>query len=131
MIRTSSEINEEIATKIAKFKAVFIPYPAHVNLHAEYDLMRKLNRELRGEPQYGLRVLAPTGSGKSTTAVSYIAYVEKTTPRTANYIPVIKIDLERHMTSKKLMVLILQAFDDPFPNYGNELMLKKKGHCLL
>lgn len=126
MSRTSSEINEEIAVKISKFKEIFVPYPPHVHLHAECDLLRKLNRELRGKPQYGLRVLAPTGSGKSTTAGSYIAYVEKTTPRTADYIPVIKIDLERHMTSKKLMVLILQAFGDPFPNYGNELMLKKR-----
>lgn len=126
MSRTPSEINDEIAIKIAKFKQVFVPYPPHVHLHAECDLMRKFNRELRGKPQYGLRVLAPTGSGKSTTADSYIDYVEKLTPPTEDYIPVIKIDLERYMTSKKLMVLILRAFDDPFPNYGNELMLKKR-----
>lgn len=67
----------------------------------------------------GLRVLAPSGSGKSTAAKAYIDLVETRRPRTPEYVPVIKVDLERHTTSKKLMVLILEAFRDPYASYGN------------
>ncbi len=52
--------------------------------------------------------------------------VEARRPRTAEYVPVIKIDLERHTTSKKLMILILEAFRDPYASYGNELTLKRR-----
>lgn len=126
MTRKPSELNDEIARKITAFKKVFVPYPAQIRVHSQFDLMRKITRESRGEPQYGLRVLAPTGSGKTATAGSYLAYVEKVTPRTEDYIPVIKIDLERFTTPKILMVLILQAFGDPFPTHGNEQTLKRR-----
>ena len=74
----------------------------------------------------GLRVLAPTGSGKSTAALAYIAAVERTRPRTDTFVPVVKVDLERGSTPKKLMMSILIAFGDLHASHGNELVLKRR-----
>ncbi|MGI4817947.1 MAG: TniB family NTP-binding protein [Janthinobacterium lividum] len=126
MTRSVAMLNAEVAERLARFKTVFIPYPAHVALHAEFHYLRELARQMPGKPQMGVRVLAPSGSGKTSSAQAYIDLVSKQTPNTDDYIPIIKIDLERHTTSKKLMVLILQAFGDPHPEHGNELTLKKR-----
>lgn len=116
MTRSIAMMNVEVAEKLAIFKTVFIPYPAHVALHAEFHYLRELARKMPGRPQMGVRVLAPSGSGKTSAAQAYIDLVSRQTPNTHDYIPIIKIDLERHTTSKKLMVLILQAFGDLIPN---------------
>lgn len=120
------DLNEAIAEKLARFKRVFIPYPPHIHLHGRLDYLQRLGRQCRGEPQMGLRVLAPTGSGKSSAALAYIAFVESQRPRTETFIPVIKIELERNSTSKKLMMSILNALGDPYSHHGNELTLKRR-----
>ncbi|QDH74231.1 ATP-binding protein [Brevundimonas sp. M20] len=122
--RNPLDLNEAIAEKLARFKRAFIPYPPHVHFHERLDYLQRLGRRCRGEPQMGLRVLAPTGSGKSTAALAYIAFVESQRPRTETFIPVIKIELERNSTSKKLMTSILNALGDPYSHHGNELTLK-------
>lgn len=126
MNRTAGELNDEAADMVARFRSVFIHYPPHISLHGRLDYLQKIGLRTRGEPQMGLRVLAPSGSGKSTAAKAYIDLVEARQPRTPEYVPVIKVDLERHTTSKKLMVLILEAFRDPYASYGNELTLKRR-----
>lgn len=126
MTRNVAELNDEAAEMVARFKSVFIPYPPHVALHGRLDYLQKIGQRTRGKPQMGLRVLAPSGSGKSTAAEAYMELVETRRPRTHDFVPVIKIDLERHTTSKKLMILILEAFRDPYAAYGNELTLKRR-----
>jgi len=126
MNRPLSDRNEEAAEKVARLKQLFLPYPPHVHLHSRFDYLQRLGRLTRGQPQMGMRVLAPSGSGKSAAAAAYIALVESRTPRRADFIPVIKVDLERAMTSKKLMTIILDAFGDPHSGHGNELMLKRR-----
>lgn len=126
MTRSAAELNDVAAEMVARFRSVFIHYPPHISLHGRLDYLQKIGRRTRGEPQMGMRVLAPSGSGKSTAAKAYIDMVEARRPRTVEYVPVIKIDLERHTTSKKLMILILEAFRDPYASYGNELTLKRR-----
>ena len=126
MTLTAAELNDVAAEMVARFRSVFIHYPPHISLHGRLDYLQKIGRRTRGEPQMGMRVLAPSGSGKSTAAKAFIDMVEARRPRTVEYVPVIKIDLERHTTSKKLMILILEAFRDPYASYGNELTLKKR-----
>lgn len=120
------DLNDQIAEKLARFKCVFIPYPRHVELHNRLHYLQCLGRRTIGEPQMGLRVLAPTGSGKSAAARAYIAFVEATRPRTDSFIPVIKVELERNSTSKTLIMSILHALGDPYSHYGNELTLKRR-----
>ena len=79
--QTRAELNDGIAAKIAAFKEVFIPYPIHMSLHVELDYLQKLGRQTVGQPQMGLRVLGPTGSGKTSAILAYIAAVERRRPR--------------------------------------------------
>lgn len=118
--------NQEVAEKLARFRSVFVPYPRHLELHSRCDFLRQLGLHTRGEPQMGLRVLAPTGSGKTTAIKAYMDLVEAQRPRSRDFVPIIKIDLERYSTSKKLMMSILAAFGDPYASHGNELMLKRR-----
>ena len=122
--KTRAELNDVIAVKIAAFKEVFIPYPIHTSLHVELDYLQKLGRQTIGQPQMGLRVLGPSGSGKTAAILAYIAAVERTRPRTATFVPVLKVDLERGSTPKKFMMSILQAYGDLHAGHGNELALK-------
>lgn len=118
---TRAELNVTIAEKIAAFKQVFIPYPMHTNFHVELDYLQKLGRKTIGMPQMGLRGLGPSGSGKTAAALAYIAAVERIRPRTDTFVPVVKVDLERGSTPKKLMMSILLAFGDLHAGHGNEL----------
>lgn len=124
--RTPSEVNGELAEKTARFKSVVFPYPPHVALHDRCDYMQQLGVLTRGRPQMGLRVLALTGSGKSTAAEAYMDLVERRRPKTETFIPILKVDLDKGATPKKLMMSILDEFGDPYAPYGNELMLKKR-----
>ncbi|MCA0367790.1 MAG: TniB family NTP-binding protein [Proteobacteria bacterium] len=126
MTGSAAELNDYAAEMVARFKSVFVPYPPHVQVHSRLDYMQKLGRNLAGKPQMGLRVLGPSGSGKSAAAEAYIELVESQRPRRPEFVPVIKIDLERHTTPKKLMILILEAYRDPYASYGNELTLKRR-----
>lgn len=120
------ELNAEIAEKIASFKEIFIPYPKHMEFHIQLDYLQKLGRRTAGRPQMGLRALGPSGSGKSMSALAYIAAVERIRPRTATFVPIVKVDLERGSTPKKLMMSILIAFGDLYAGHGNELALKSR-----
>lgn len=126
MTRSAAELNDEAADMVARFKSVFVPYPPHVHIHGRLDYVQKLGRKLAGKPQMGLRVLGPSGSGKSAAADAYVQLVESRRPRRPDFVPVIKTDLDRHTTPKKLMILILEVFRDPYASYGNELTLKKR-----
>lgn len=124
--RTASDLNSQVADKMARFKSVFFPYPPHVAIHDRCDYLQQLGVRTRGQPQMGLRVLAVTGSGKSTAAEAYMAQVETRRPRTSTFIPILKVNLERGTTPKKLMMSILDRFGDPYAPHGNELTLKRR-----
>lgn len=124
--QSRGDLNDVVAEKIARFKSVFVPYPKHVELHDRCDYLQRLGRKTVGQPQMGLRAIAPSGSGKSMAAEAYMALVERHRPRTATFIPIVKINLERASTSKKLMTSILDFFGDPHSSHGNELVLKRR-----
>lgn len=125
-MRTLSAQNSEVSEKLERFRSVFIPYPVHTEFHSRCDYLQQLGVRARGKAQMGMRVLAPTGSGKTTAAQHYVESVERKRPRTRTFIPVVKVNLERASTSKKLMISILDQFGDPFSTYGNELILKRR-----
>lgn len=52
--KNGSEINAEVAAKIAAFKSVFIPYPKHIELHRQLDYLQQLGKQTKGQPQMGL-----------------------------------------------------------------------------
>lgn len=119
-----SDINIEIAIKIACFKTTFVPYPKHVELHERFDYLQQLGRHTRGHPQMGLRALAPSGSGKSTAAEAYMIRALELRPPRGKAKPIIKVDLERATTSKTLMISMLNQMGDAYSAAGNEFTLK-------
>lgn len=120
------DINEEVAAKLATFQTLYVPYPPHIELRGRIDYVLQLGKLSRGQPQKGLRVLAPSGSGKTATVMAAIRRIESVTPRTETFIPALYVPLERDTTPKKLMISILQAFGDPFALRGTEIALKDR-----
>jgi hypothetical protein len=74
----------------------------------------------------GLRVLAPSGSGKSTAAEAYIDRHSAGGEDEPMKWPVVKVDLEKYMTPRKFMMLILDRFKDRYATSGDELNLKRR-----
>ena len=117
---------DQIPAKIARFQAIFIPYPPHTEFHERCDYMVQLGRATRGQPQKGMRALAPSGSGKTTAARAFMRRFDATTPRTSDRVPIVFVALERAATSKRLMTSILDYFGDPFSSRGTEQALKQR-----
>ena len=123
-ITTITESNTEVAQKIALFRSIVIQYPRHLELHDRLNYLQALGRHSRGKPQMGLRVLAPTGSGKSTAAETYKGLVENIAPPSDEHVPVLLLPLNSATTSRRLMVQILQKLGDPTSEKGSEQALQ-------
>lgn len=127
----SAEINDLVAEKIAAFSRVYLNFPRHSEFHGRCDYLLKLGRQKQGEPQMGMRVLAPTGSGKTTAAREFVRLVEAVHPRSSTFVPIVIIPLDRAATSKKLAVAILDYFGDPYATSGNEVALRNRAFTAL
>ncbi len=119
-------MNLRAAENLRLFRSIFIPYPKHVALHARFDYLQKLGRALRGTPQKGLRVLAPSGSGKTKVATSYIAMVMASQESDSDLVPVLYIQLEKAATARKLYISLLDKLGDSSPESGSEQALKRR-----
>lgn len=124
--RTTSEVNQLVAHRISIFRRIFIPYPRHTEFHARCDYLLELGQLTKGEPQRGMRVLAPSGSGKTTAAKAFIELVERRLPPKPNFIPALHVSLDRAATPKKLYTSILLKFGDGFGHRGTELELRER-----
>ncbi|MBU2419155.1 MAG: ATP-binding protein [Alphaproteobacteria bacterium] len=118
--------NLVVAEMQARFEAIFVPYPPHLELHSRCDHLRQLGLRTKGRPQKGFRVLAPTGSGKTTALDAYIASVEAARPRTEDFIPILKISIANDSTPRRLMTSVLDAFGDMHAHHGNEALLRRR-----
>lgn len=121
---TASQLNCTIAEKILRFEKLFIPYPRHIQLHEHFDYLRQRGQLSQGIAQRGLRVLAPSNSGKTTAVDTYIERAKQLDPPKEGTIPFVKINLEKSSTTKKLMTSILIALGDAYAMSGNEQVLK-------
>lgn len=116
----------EVAAKVALLKKIYVSYPPHIEFHQRCEYLIELGRATRGQPQNGMRVLAPSGSGKSAATKAFIRKFEAQTPRTETHVPLVYIPLEEGTTSKKLMSSILDFFGDKYSSSGNEQVLKNR-----
>jgi acylphosphatase len=115
-----------VASKIAAFQSIYIPYPPQLAFHERCAFLVELGRATRGRPQKGMRVLAPSGSGKTAAAEAFIRQFEAAYPPTERFVPIIHVPLDRATTTKKLMMSILDAFGDSYSSHGNEKVLKAR-----
>lgn len=120
----SPEANDRAAAKLALFDTIYINCAPQIELQSRCDFLLKIGRATRGKPQKGLRVLAPTGSGKTTAASAFVRFVHP--PGSAGPCPIAHVALERETTSKKLIISILQWFGDPHATSGTEVALKRR-----
>lgn len=116
--------NLEVACSVAAFNDIYLDYPRHTLLHSRCDFLQKLGRATRGQPQKGLRVLAPSGSGKSRAAQRYVEIASRHAPSDTK--PVIYVQLEKFPTPRWLMTRILDVFGDRFGSRGTEAILRQR-----
>jgi hypothetical protein len=121
--------NDVVAEKIAAFERIYVHYPRHTDFHRRCDYLARLGVKSKGSPQKGFRVLAPSGSGKSKAGETYVALVERDRPRTATFVPVAYIALEKGTTPRLLMVSILDFFKDPNSDVGSEVSLRRRAYA--
>lgn len=119
-------IATEIAAKSAAFKEIYIPYPPHQEFQKQCLYLIELGRATRGKAQQGLRVLAPTGSGKTAAAEAIIRLVHEQMPPSDTFVPIVIVPLDRATTPKKLMMAILYELEDPNYDRGSEMTLKRR-----
>ncbi|MFC4442046.1 TniB family NTP-binding protein [Caulobacter henricii] len=119
-------MNTLVAENLLRFRAIFIPYPRHITLHARFDYLQKLGCSLRGTPQKGLRVLAPSGSGKTKVASTYIKMAMASMDPSSQLVPVLYIQLEKAATARKLYVSLLAELGDARPESGTEQGLRQR-----
>jgi DNA transposition AAA+ family ATPase len=118
--------SQQIASKVALFKQIYIPYPPHTAFHEQCEYLVQLGRATRGEPQNGMRALAESGSGKTAAVKAFIRQFLRKTPRTADRVPIVFITLDQTATSKQLMTSILEHFGDRYSSRGTEQSLKMR-----
>ncbi len=127
----AADVNSLVVAAQAALKTIYVPFPRQTEFHARCDHLIKLGEATRGQPQSGLRVLAPPGSGKTTAARELVRLIELSRPKTEHHIPVIHIPLESATTARKLMVSLLGALNDPHANKGNEMVLRNRAYEFL
>ncbi|WP_233247598.1 TniB family NTP-binding protein [Caulobacter endophyticus] len=127
----SAASNEAVADLLALFNTIFVAYPLHSEFHSRCDFLMKLGRSTQGAPQKGLRVLAPTGSGKTRAAEEFIRMVTERRQSGDEEFPVVLVPLDRATTSRKLFSSILQYFGDEFTISATEAVLKERAYKFL
>ncbi|UAL10101.1 TniB family NTP-binding protein [Caulobacter segnis] len=127
----STARNAQIVEKLAEFDTIYIYYTPHIVLHGVFDFLVKSSAASMGQPQRGLRVIAPSGSGKTTAALRIKALIEAKLPEDCNAKPIVYVALERQATSRRLFSSILNALGDGFHARGTEDVLRERVYKLL
>lgn len=121
-----TERSLRVARAVAAFRSIVLPYPRQQMLMAELDELRLVGLETKGDRQNGLRLLSPTGSGKTVTARQYAKFVANQPHREEGSRPVLIVPLEVTGTPRSLFSSILTALGDDYSCSGTEQTLKKR-----
>ncbi|HWT52577.1 MAG TPA: TniB family NTP-binding protein [Caulobacter sp.] len=114
-----------------EFDTIYIEYPPHIALQGVCDFLVRSSSIADGRPQHGVRVLSPSGSGKTTTALKIKALIEAGLAEDNDVRPVVYVVLDRQATSRKLFAAILSALGDGFHGKGTEDLLRERAYKLL
>jgi predicted AAA+ superfamily ATPase len=121
--------NSQIAMKMAAYETIHIDHPRMKTAHGIFDYMRDLgshNGDAR-KPQRGIRMLAPTQTGKSTAVNSYVAKLGMP----PDLKTVLHVNLQQNATPKRLWTDILCAFGDGYAHTGAEEVLKSRAQLFM
>lgn len=98
-----------VASKIAAFRALVLPFPPQQELMADFDEIYQLGQMTQGQPQEALLVLQPTASGKTTAANLYIDRLMSQLPPGSLDRPAILARCSAAGSSKALVAALLDA----------------------
>lgn len=116
-----------VAEGLALFETIYIPFPRQKELIADLEELRLLGlARAPGQPTRSLRVLQPSGAGKSTSAKQHKAHVEAQPGRVAGTRPVLHVTLSTTGTPRSLSASILDELGDSYSSVGTEELLLKR-----
>lgn len=112
----SLAMNEVLSDAETRFDAIYLPYPRHTHMQLQMDRVRLHGLKVRDaggmSPMRGLRILGPTGSGKTTGVQEYLAHLERSGRYGEGRMPMIYVRLRKRATWPKVLRAILKKFGD-------------------
>ncbi|MGL5839114.1 MAG: TniB family NTP-binding protein [Sphingorhabdus sp.] len=135
----SPQTNAMLVSKMLALESIHIQHPRMTTAHGIFDYLRQLGqankvldladvgKNKKKPRKRGIRILGPTGSGKSRAAESYI----ETLDLDADTYTVLHVVLQQNATPKRLWEDILHAFGDEYATVGSEGTLKSRARAFL
>lgn len=124
---TPSQRAARVGEAIAELRRIRLADPRQHELIEAMEQLRVSGvGRAPGEPTWGLRVIQPSGAGKSESAKQMKAFVEGQPGREPGSKPVLHVTLDTTGTPRSMIVSCLQALDDPFAQTGTEALLLQR-----
>lgn len=114
----------KVARAMSQLMRIRLPYPRQIEAMAEFEELRLLGLDMRGEQQLGVTIFERTGCGKSTAAAQYKAMLlSECAPGT---LPVVHARLGTSGSARDLYVSIMSELGDGFAMSGTEHTLRRR-----
>jgi hypothetical protein len=120
----SRAMNKIVAAKTTRLAQIYIPYQPHTDFHFTCDLLLQMAAASGDQPKKGARLIAPSGSGKTAAALTFIEAMNASA--TGDERPAILVRLDSVTTPKMLIQAVLLAYGDENSNHGTELLLRAR-----
>lgn len=122
-----SQRGARVGEKIRDLRRIRLVNPRQHELIENMEQLRvsALDR-LPGEATWALRVIQPSGAGKSECAKQMTRFVESQAGREPGMTPVLHVTLDTTGTPRSMIVSCLEAIGDPFAQTGTEALLLKR-----
>lgn len=113
-----------VARAMAQLMRIRLPYPRQIEAMGEFEELRLMGLDMRGDQQLGLTIFERTGCGKSTAAAQYRAML--LSESAAGTMPVVHARLGTAGTARDMYVAILSSLGDGFAMSGTEHTLRQR-----
>ncbi|MGI4880521.1 MAG: TniB family NTP-binding protein [Janthinobacterium lividum] len=127
--RQGNAVAVELADKVAVYERIYVPNPAQTRVFAAFDELRELGR--KGGRMLAIRNLAPSGSGKTSTAVEYQRHVLAMKRHADGETPVVIVQLDLATSTKRLWSSLLYQVGDQFHDKGTGDAMRRRGYDYL
>ncbi|UAJ11078.1 TniB family NTP-binding protein [Glacieibacterium megasporae] len=127
--RQGNAVAVEIADKVAVYERIYVPNPAQTRVFAAFDELRELGR--KGGRMLAIRNLAPSGSGKTSTAIEYQKHVLAMKRHADGDTPVVIVQLDLATSTKRLWSSLLYQVGDQFHDKGSGDAMRRRSYDYL
>lgn len=127
IVETASEKAARVGQKQRQFQRIRLDIPRQHDLVAAMEQLRMSGIDrIEGEGTRGLRVIQPSGTGKSESAKQIKAFVESQPGRDPTKQPVLHVSLDTTGTPRSAVASCLEELGDEYTTDGNEGLLLKR-----